>query len=1108
MDAMETDTPVHAALGAAPSLDPWDYNEQVRRVQATMLDGDNDVRAAQVPALLQAYAAKAAAMSLTPTEWHIYLSIAHLQMGMDAWLDLHAQSTHDTFDMSLFVRYASLVLRVHEAQTGVAYEIDTDARVQPLHGMALSTLAEQWTGQRGPPLLDNGMYERADLGAGASALSLERVRSLLRELYGRCAWHATESQVVWRMYLAFESAHASGDEATELLHQMYVARLQVPHQQLAATFEQFSSFVSGHMPPDAYESVMAAANRHYADSLRLWEEREAWEEGIAQADATLQEHWLPYLAWQAHRVKQLRVAKDKTHLGTEEEWASMLYRRALRCYGMYPLARNAKDTQQYALVPPTPDVEKRWRNKFASKSMQRERERMRKDARESARLAEGLWLDYAALVSTPKVEAAVLLRVCADATRAVPPSGRLWALYLRALVRFQRPATQVQALFDAAIASGSIAAVGGGHALLPLLVAHIDCVRAQMTLEMATEHHVPPDQVVLVSDLDRFMRLFELLVQATASMAALPEDEQDPHLLLEKYAVDWIERAARAIISSAGVPPGGAENPAAGLLELADDVWTRALKQHAHNVYVYVEAALFYKRRDDDKRARQLFKAGLAKHGLENKLVLRQAYVQFEHERGAPAEIELVEAKLKAENDKAWRQWLQYQTHAQATDPAPQPMETDAPDVPKRKAADEAPADKRRTEPEEPVPARDREFSSVMVSGLSAQSSEADVRAFFRDCGTIFSLVGPRQVAATDEDGQPTSAALVEFTDRDGANAARTRDWKKVRDSQVHVALSYLCTLYVTNFPPDASDEALRARFAPYGPIFDVRWPSRKFQQSRRFCYVQFTTETAAQAALAEHDAHWHGEHALQVLLSNPQHKKQRSDAHANEKELYMTGLPRSATIEDVRQFFAPHGDVAEVRVPARPDGKSRGIAFIQFHTALDARRAMQATNSTKFHGRLVAVMLAEAGRSSRPARPSDDWRSRSVHVAGLPPDAQEALIQQALESALGPQSVRRVFWTPGRAPGPDGTCDSLVELADTETAGKAVLHAHASYGGAPLTLSAHMPPAAAPAPALVPRGAVAARGRRNLGFSRVHTASSSDTAPKSQDAFRDMLRK
>lgn len=869
------------------------------------------------------------------------------------------------------------------------------------------------------------------------------------------------------------------------------------------TFEQYSSFVSQRMPSEAYEQVMAAANRHYAASVRLWEARESWEDSVSRPDASLQEHWLPYLAWQAHRVKQLRVAKDKSSLSTEEACASMLYRRALRCFGWYPLARNATDAQRYATVPPTPEVEKRWRRTCVASSSS-ERKRMHKDARHAAGVAEGLWLDYAALIHTPQAEATALLHVCADAVRAVPPSGRLRALQMRMLVRFGRPASDVQRLYDDAIASGSISAIGGGHALLPLLLAHMDCVRAIMTLEMAHEHHLPPNEVVLVSDLDRFMRLWELLVQAIAAMAACPADEQDPLLMLEKYAVDWVERAARVLLAAGA----GAES-ASGLLALADDVWARALQQHAHNAQVYIEAARFYQRRDDDKRARQMFKAGLARQGLENKLALLQAMVQFEHERGAPAEIELAEAKLKNETDRAWRQWLQYHGQAEAVDV----------DGPKRKAketedapiavdeAPAAPADKRRAEAPEPALARDREFASVMVSGLPADTTEADLRTFFRDCGPIFRLVGPRAVDAVDEDGQPTSAALVEFTDRDSANAARTRDWKKVRGASVRVTLSYLCTLYVTNFPPDASDEAVRDRFAVYGPLFDVRWPSRKFQQSRRFCYVQFATEEAAQAALAEHGAHWHGEHALQVLLSDPQHKKQRSDAHANDKELYMTGLPRSATDDDVRQFFAPYGEVEAVRRLLRADGTSRGVAFIQFSSALDARRAMQATNGTQFHGRLVAVTLADAGRTSRPRPNAPDWRTRAVHVAGLPPDAQEALIQQALERALGPQSVRRVFWTPGRAPGPDGTCDSTVELVDAETAGRAVLISHASYGSVPLTISAYVPSGPSTDVASGSRGAPASRGRRPLGFARVHTAAPADTAPKTQDAFRNMLK-
>ena len=138
-------------------------------------------------------------------------------------------------------------------------------------------------------------------------------------------------------------------------------------------------------------------------------------------------------------------------------------------------------------------------------------------------------------------------------------------------------------------------------------------------------------------------------------------------------------------------------------------------------------------------------------------------------------------------------------------------------------------------------------------------------------------MIGPRSL------DDATSAALIEFTDRDSAGAARTRDKKLMGHSEISVVLSYQCTLYVTNFPPDASDALVRERFSKYGPIFDVRWPSRRFLQSRRFCYIQFATADAARAALAEHGALWHADHALQVFLSNPQHKQQRSDANANE---------------------------------------------------------------------------------------------------------------------------------------------------------------------------------------------------------------------------------
>lgn len=232
MDAMDTDMPVTAPdASAALSLDPWDYNERIRKVQAEMLAGDDAVREAQVPVLLEAYAAKAAVMALTPIEWHIYLGTAYHHVDMDSWIALHAQSTRDALDISLFVRHASLLLRVYEAHAGVVCELDPHAPLSDAQGKpwALASLTEEWTGRRGPPLHDHGLYDPSCVLPGAPALSREEVRGLLRELYGRCAWHASESQVVWQMYLAFETIDAS-DASTDLLHQVYVARLQIPHR--------------------------------------------------------------------------------------------------------------------------------------------------------------------------------------------------------------------------------------------------------------------------------------------------------------------------------------------------------------------------------------------------------------------------------------------------------------------------------------------------------------------------------------------------------------------------------------------------------------------------------------------------------------------------------------------------------------------------------------------------------------------------------------------------------------------------------------------------------------------------------------------------------------
>ena len=202
---------------------------------------------------------------------------------------------------------------------------------------------------------------------------------------------------------------------------------------------------------------------------------------------------------------------------------------------------------------------------------ERDQAQARIEARPSIAAAESIWLDMIAMVNTPQVEAASLLPICEQATRVLPVCGRLWAVYLRSLTRFHRPKSQVLEIFDLVMKSDCVGRIAGGTSLLALLQARIDCERTYAVLELASSQNIAPEQVVLVADVDRFMHIYELLLQSISAMSKLPEPEQDASLALETYAIDWIERAARTLAASAGA------DAAAGLNPLADELWTHTL---------------------------------------------------------------------------------------------------------------------------------------------------------------------------------------------------------------------------------------------------------------------------------------------------------------------------------------------------------------------------------------------------------------------------------------------------------------------------------------------------------------------------------------------------
>lgn len=64
--------------------------------------------------------------------------------------------------------------------------------------------------------------------------------------------------------------------------------------------------------------------------------------------------------------------------------------------------------------------------------------------------------------------------------------------------------------------------------------------------------------------------------------------------------------------------------------------------------------------------------------------------------------------------------------------------------------------------------------------------------------------------------------------------------------------------------------------------------------------------KASAQAALALHDTVLEEGLRLIVYISNPEKKKGRTDAGANSKEMYVTGLSKYVKEYDLRKLFEP----------------------------------------------------------------------------------------------------------------------------------------------------------------------------------------------------------
>ncbi|KAK0201693.1 hypothetical protein DFS33DRAFT_1375245 [Desarmillaria ectypa] len=723
------------------------------------------------------------------------------------------------------------------------------------------------------------------------------------------------------------------------------------------------------------------------------------------------------------------------------------------------------------------------------------------------------WVGYCDAVRTLGDESSEL-QVLRRAIRSTPASGDVWARNIRYLERTSDSADMLKTAPETYnLALGTNLLQSEVEQIIPVVMARAGFEKRRFEAGDGDDESFASLIAILESGID---------------MVRKANSNGDQWLRLEKYLSE-IYRVA-------------------GLVDSLIKLWQTTAKHYKISYMactLYTDALIKTDRADD---ARKVFQEVHRKR-FDWPEAIWDAWVTFEHFHGTVEEINSamdniekirlqVNARRAKEAEKASRQYAEMATEQFMTEVAAVQQQHDASgnvvevdSTPqannvergtKRRLEDDgaAAAPKRAKTEQNTAPLkRDRENCTVFVADLPSNVKEDDLRALFQDCGTIRAI----KVSSMSEE----HVATVEFADRDCIAAALTKDKRRIHEQEIAVHLAWQSTLYIANFPESADDAYIRNIFGEFGVIFDVRWPSKKFKNTRRFCYVQYTSPTAAQAALSLHGKELEPHQSLSVLISNPERKKDRTDHDADNKEIYVAGLNKITSSDDLRQLFKQHGEVKDVRMATDQNGQCKGYAFIEYKVAEHATAALQ-LNNFELKKRHIAVTMSDPRAKARQRNKPDadtesglgrraDVRSRSVRIHNLPQntETQEGLLQQTIEKIVAVVRVEVL----------GDTREAVVELATAADAGKLLLRPEPlEFGGNVLKIteeavgrkSSARNAASTSVGMFVPRTATSGP-RAGLGYAKKQPAkvassfitakpSAAPATGKGQDDFRSML--
>lgn len=245
--------------------------------------------------------------------------------------------------------------------------------------------------------------------------------------------------------------------------------------------------------------------------------------------------------------------------------------------------------------------------------------------------------------------------------------------------------------------------------------------------------------------------------------------------------------------------------------------------------------------------------------------------------------------------------------------------------------------------------------TSLYVGDLDQSVTDSQLYDLFNQLGQVVSVRVCRDLSTRRSLGY----GYVNYSNpQDAARALDVLNFTPLNGKPIRIMYSHrdpsirksgAGNIFIKNLDKAIDHKALHDTFSAFGNILSCKVATDSYGQSKGYGFVQFDTEEAAQKAIEKLNGMLLND--KQVFVGPFLRKQERESAIDKSKfnNVFVKNLSELTSEEDLNRMFGEFGPITSVVVMRDADGKSRCFGFINFESADDAARAVEALNGKKF---------------------------------------------------------------------------------------------------------------------------------------------------------------